>query len=300
MLAAATALALLVAYFGVVAIRTNSAVRHTKPAVLTALTSGSPTNILLTGSDTREGQNGVIPGDSKAGLADVIMILQLRGTSARILSIPRDTRVNLPGYGEQKINASLPLGGPAMAVNAVKSLTGLSIQRYAEIDFEGFMRITDAVGGVTLCLDTAERDEMSGLDLKAGCQLVKGEQALAFVRSRHTEVFENGKWVPDGSGDLGRIKRQQQFMGALTRKLKNPINLVADSWSVGPAIGSAFITDPHFGTFDGMEAGLALVGGSDSLELSSLPTVPANTRGIAFLDVKQPEASQVIARFKEA
>lgn len=292
--------ALLALYYGIVAIRTNAAIRHTKPDVLSALSHDpGPTNVLIVGSDTREGANSLIPGESKAGLADVIMVVQLRGTSARILSIPRDTRVRLAGYGDQKINASLPLGGAPMAVNAVKSVTGLPIHRFAEIDFEGFLRITDAVGGVKLCLEAAERDEFSGLNLKAGCQTVAGEQALAFVRSRHTEVFENGRWVADGTGDLGRIQRQQMFMGALMRELKNPITLTIDAWDLGPAIGSAFITDPDFGPFDGLRSATALVGGSDSMELVALPTVPATSRGIAFLDVKQPEAGQVLAHFKE-
>lgn len=292
-------MAILLIYFVLVAIRTNSAVRHTKPGVVAALSHDSgATNILMMGSDTREGENSVVPGEQKAGLADVIMIVQLRGSTTRILSIPRDTRVQLPGYGDQKINASLPLGGPAMAVNAIKALTGLPIHHFAEIDFEGFMRITNAVGGVEICPETAERDTMSGLDIKAGCQVINGDQALAFVRSRHTELQENGKWVPDGSGDLGRIKRQQMFMGALMRKLRNPITLTEDAWWVGPAIGSAFITDPSLSPVTGLSAARALVGGADSLELESLPTVPSTQRGIAYLELKQPEASQMLSRFK--
>lgn len=293
-------LALTVGYYSAVAWRTNAAVRHTGPEVLAALSAGpGPTNILMLGSDTRAGGNAIIPGESKAGLADVMMIVQIRGGSARILSIPRDTRVKLPGYGDQKINASMPLGGPAMAVNAVKALTGLPIHRFAIIDFEGFIGVTDSVGGVELCLDNAQRDSMSGLNLAAGCQIVNGEQALAFVRSRHTQVLVNGVWTADGTGDIGRIQRQQKFLGALMSKLSTPASITYRAWSLGPALGGAFTTDPNFNVFTSARAARALVGGSDSMELMALPTVPATINGIAYLDPKQPEAQQVINNFRQ-
>lgn len=252
----------------------------------------------MIGSDTRAGGNSMIPGESKAGLADVMMIVQIRGGKARILSIPRDTRVKLPGYGDQKINASMPLGGPSMAVNAVKQLTGLPIHRFAIIDFEGFIGVTDSVGGVELCLDNAQRDSMSGLNLAAGCQVVNGEQALAYVRSRHTQILVNGTWTTDGTGDIGRIQRQQKFLGALMRQLDSPSSMTYRAWGLGPALGGAFTTDPNFGVFDAVKAARAMVSGSDSMELVALPTTPNTVGGIAYLDIKQPEAQQVVNSFK--
>lgn len=293
-------MALIAGYYSAVAWRTNAAVKHTGPEVLAALSADpGPTNILMIGSDTRAGGNSIIPGESKAGLADVMMIVQIRGGSARILSIPRDTRVKLPGYGDQKINASMPLGGPVMAVNAVKALTGLPIHRFATIDFEGFIGVTDSVGGVELCLDNAQRDSMSGLNLAAGCQIVNGEQALAFVRSRHTQILVNGTWTTDGTGDIGRIQRQQKFLGALMNKLSTPASMTYRAWSLGPALASAFTTDPKFSAFTSAKAARAMVGGSDSMELMALPTVPATINGIAYLDPKQPEAQQVINNFRQ-
>lgn len=298
-LAALIVLALIVGYYSAVAWRTNAAVKRTGPEVLAALSADpGPINILIIGSDTREGRNSIIPGESKAGLADVIMIVQINGGTARIMSIPRDIRVKLPGYGDQKINASMPLGGPAMAVNAVKSLTGLPIHRFAAIDFDGFIGVTDSVGGVELCLENAQRDSMSGLNLAAGCQIVNGEQALAFVRSRHTQVLVNGEWRADGTGDIGRIQRQQKFLAALMRELSTPASMTYRAWSLGPALGGAFTTDPNFSAFTATRAARALVGGSDSMELMALPTVPASINGIAYLDLKQPEARQVINTFR--
>lgn len=294
------AVVLTVGYYSAVAWRTNSAVKHTGPEVLAALSADpGPINILMIGSDTRAGGNSIIPGESKAGLADVMMIIQIRGGSARILSIPRDTRVKLPGYGDQKINASMPLGGPVMTVNAVKALTGLPIHRFAIIDFEGFIGVTDSVGGVELCLDNAQRDSMSGLNLAAGCQIVNGEQALAFVRSRHTQILVNGSWTTDGTGDIGRIQRQQKFLGALMNKLSTPASMTYRAWDLGPALGGAFTTDPKFGVLTSARAARAMVGGSDSMELMALPTVPATMNGIAYLDLKQPDAQQVINSFRK-
>lgn len=294
------ALLVVTVYSAIVAVRTQAALKRTGPEVTAQLSRGpGPTTILMTGSDTRSGENDFVPGRAGAGLSDVIMLIQLRGSEARILSIPRDTRVKLPGYGEQKVNAALALGGPSLAVTAVRDLTGIAIHRFAEIDFEGFVRITDSVGGVEICSDFRQRDTMSGLDLPAGCSNVKGEQALAYVRSRHNEQLQNGKWVSDPEGDLGRIKRQQAFMGALIGKAMSPSVAFGNSWSLGPSIASAFTVDPGFSVVDEFKFAWALSGGSESMELHSLPVTPNTIRGIAYLDMKQPEAAEMLRRFKE-
>lgn len=294
-----TILTVILAYYGIVAVRTHNAMKHTSPDVLTALSSDpGPTNILMIGSDTRAGGNSIVPGESKAGLADVMMIVQVRGGTARILSIPRDLRVKLPGFGDQKINASMPLGGPAMAVNAVKQITGLPIHRFAVIDFEGFVGVTDSVGGVELCLEHAQRDPMSGLNLNAGCQLVAGDQALAYVRSRHAQILVDGVWTTDGTGDIGRIQRQQKFLGALVHKLSSPVTMTIGAWNTGPALASAFTVDPRFSMFEAAKFLRILLGGSESMELLALPTVPASAGGVAYLELKQPDAQQVIGNFK--
>jgi LCP family protein required for cell wall assembly len=180
---------------------------------------GSGTNWLIAGSDSRQGlsvaqeheySTGVLQ-TSANGLSDTIMILHIPAGGGRpiLISVPRDSYVNIPGYGMNKINAAFSYGGPALLAKTVQSATGLYINHFMDIGFGGFVNVVNSVGGVRMCLPNAIQDAASGLNLKAGCQVLTGGQALAWVRDRHSFATE----------DLQREQDQRIFLAALLRKM---------------------------------------------------------------------------------
>jgi len=191
----------------------NGQIQH-----VTALSDASPTpgtTYLLAGSDSREGSDLT---DSTAGQrADTIMVLTApeSGTPS-LISIPRDTFVDIPGYGPNKLNASYSFGGPELLVQSVEQLTGLTVDHFVEIGMGGVADLVDAVGGVELCLDYDVDDADSKLDWTAGCHLADGETALAFARMRHADPL----------GDIGRTQRQQQVIKAISAEAATPSLLV--------------------------------------------------------------------------
>lgn len=190
-------------------------------------------NYLLIGSDTRAGANGEYGAVSGARSDTTILAhLSPNRDKAVLISFPRDSWVSLPacpktGGGtaaahDGQFNEAFTIGGPACTVLAVQKLTGIKINHYVQVDFTGFKTMVDALNGVSVCSTTPLRDDESGLRLPAGTSLLKGEQALAYVRARYG--------IGDGS-DLGRIQRQQRFLGAMVRSatstklLVNPVAL---------------------------------------------------------------------------
>ncbi|HEX5569703.1 MAG TPA: LCP family protein [Streptomyces sp.] len=189
----------------------------------------TPLNILLLGSDSRNSARNVELGGARNDvgrkpLADVQMLLHVsadRG-SMSVLSIPRDTQVTIPRCTDpdsgtvheqtvNKINASLQHGGPGCTVATWMELTGIPIDHFMMIDFAGVVDMADAVGGVPVCVDNNVHDRRSGLRLKEGTSVVKGERALQWLRTRHG--------FGDGS-DIGRAKAQHMYMNAMVRQLK--------------------------------------------------------------------------------
>lgn len=176
---------------------------------------------LLAGSDSRA--DGAVADDTAGQRTDTIMLLTAPGQGTpSLVSIPRDTYVEIPGHGFNKLNASFSLGGAPLLVETVEGLTGMKVDHYVEIGMGGVQELVDAVGGVELCLDYDVQDELSGLSWTAGCHEVDGTTALAFARMRYS----------DPQGDIGRGQRQQQLIGAVTRKVArtstvlNPIRQV--------------------------------------------------------------------------
>ena len=133
-----------------------------------------------------------------------------------MLSLPRDSWVDIPGYGQNKLNQAFSLGGPALLQQTVEQATGIHLDHYAEIGFGGFANVVDAVGGVEMCLDEPLDDPMAGIKLQAGCQELDGPTALGYVRSRYTSA----------QGDLDRVERQRKFLAALSNKIKSPGTLL--------------------------------------------------------------------------
>ena len=208
---------------------------------LTDDASGSIMNVLLVGSDSRENTSGYIAeatGKGDAGTSgqrsDTIMVLHIDPSQqkAAIMSIPRDLYIPIPGTGgKDKVNTAFSIGGPQLLIRTIKEALGIDINHYVEVDFTGFERIVDTIGGVNVYADYPARDEMTGLDIpKAGCIELDGYQALAYVRSRYYETYEGGRWVPGSNSDIDRIARQQDFIRRIMKKavaagLGNPLTL---------------------------------------------------------------------------
>jgi LCP family protein required for cell wall assembly len=199
-------------------------------------------NFLVIGSDTRAGGNAKYGRGltGQGARSDTIIMLHLspRGEQAIGVSFPRDSVVHIPSCKKGnvviparvgQINESFNNGGASCTIKTIESLTQVRIDHFVQVDFAGFKSVINALGGVEICLPHAVNDPKSKLRLAAGRHVVKGEQALAYVRVRYGFVDANGQ--ADGS-DLNRIKRQQQFMGAVVRKatstelLTNPSRLL--------------------------------------------------------------------------
>jgi LCP family protein required for cell wall assembly len=185
-------------------------------------------NILIVGSDSRgdlkagEGTQGTGDNFVTGQRADTVILAHLYGDSdqAQLVSFPRDSWVQIPEYTdpktgevveahEGKLNSSFFEGGPPLLIQTISQLTGLYVDHYMQVDFDGFQAIVNKLDGVEVCLPKAAKEKDSGIDLPAGRSVIKGDQALAFVRQR--------KGLPNG--DIDRIKRQQQFIGAIVRKV---------------------------------------------------------------------------------
>ncbi|MBM3706796.1 MAG: hypothetical protein FJW69_00425 [Actinobacteria bacterium] len=165
----------------------------------------APSTILLLGIDTRDAEND-------KGRADTIMLLHINPLEkiAYLLSIPRDTLVDIPGHGKDKINAAYAYGGEELMIKTVSSFLDAQINHYATIDFEGFVKLIDALGGVDINIERPIEDPKSGAYFSAGNHHFTGEQALSFTRSRATEF-----------GDIGRIQRQQLVFKELIKQKLN-------------------------------------------------------------------------------
>jgi len=185
-----------------------------------ARVKGKALNFLLVGSDSRDGMTKeelkraateFTPGRR----SDTMILIHLSASREHVtlVSFPRDAYVEIPAHKGKpahfgKINTAFSAGGPVLAIKTVEKLTNVRVDHYIEVNFAGFQRLVDAVDGVEVCLPRAVKEPLSGINLPAGRSTVKGHQALAFVRQRHG--------LP--AGDLDRIKRQQQFMGALMKR----------------------------------------------------------------------------------
>jgi LCP family protein required for cell wall assembly len=271
--------------------------------------AGQPMNVLLVGSDTRStlskadqrryGSTAAVSGQR----SDTILILHIdpKAKKASILSIPRDLWVTIPGTTKQtKINGTFT-NGPELLINTIKESLGISIDHYAEVDFEGFRGIVNAIAPVYVYFPAPARDNLSGLHQKtAGCIPMWGDAALSYVRSRHYELYENGRWREDPTADLGRIQRQQDFIRrvmktAIKKGARNPITLarLIDRSVQTVTLDQAFSADDvrriatRFRSLD-----------PDQVEMQTLPVVNSTARdGQSIVLLKQPDARELLDRF---
>ena len=190
----------------------------------------SPNNILLLGSDRR-------PGEKDRGRADTIMLMRYGGGKAARLSIPRDTEVNIPGHGSSKVNAAYAIGGTSLMVETLKQYLGIEINHVVEIDFKGFPKFVDALGGVNMTFGKCivSRFEGRTVHFRRGEHHLNGKQALDVVRIRKNRCDPS-------QSDLTRARRQQQFLEAVKGKIVSPLTFPRWPW-VGWSAPRAIVSD---------------------------------------------------------
>ncbi|TCO43971.1 LytR family transcriptional attenuator [Kribbella antiqua] len=178
------------------------------------------TTYLMVGSDDREDltpaeRAKLHVGNKNYGpqRTDTIMLMHVPESGPTVLiSIPRDSAVEIPGIrGESKINAAFNKG-PATLIETIENATHLRIDHYVNVGFGGFASIIDSVGGIKMCLPKAMKDKQAHINLPAGCQKLNGVNALGYVRSRHA----------DNKNDFGRVERQREMVGAVAAKASSP------------------------------------------------------------------------------
>ncbi|MEU6485105.1 LCP family protein [Streptomyces sp. NPDC046887] len=228
------------------------------------------TTYLIVGSDSREGMSAeekkkLHTGSAEGKRTDSMMILAACGGGNTMVSLPRDSDVEIPKFvGSEsgktfpaqgrrvKLNAAYAEDGPELLVRTVEHNTGLRIDHYAEIGFAGFANIVDALGGVEMDIPKAFKDEKSGADFQAGKQELNGEQALAFVRTRYAFA----------ESDLARTKNQQKFLSALASQAATPGTII-NPFKLYPTMGAGLdtlIVDKDMSLFDLAEMFFAMKG----------------------------------------
>ena len=234
-------------------------------------------NILLIGSDTRDFEGGEAFGEAAGQRADTTILMHLAADRSRVqfISIPRDSMVQIPdctledgsvvegGFGQ--FNSAFAIGGAACTFRTVESVTGVSIDHYAIVNFAGFKDIVTALGGVRVCLPEAVEDPASGLDLPAGETVVDGDQALSYVRARK---------IGNGS-DTQRIERQQAFLSSVVQEVTSSGLLLRPDRLIGvlDAGTRSLTTDPELASVPALTR-IALSVQSLPAENATFVTVP--------------------------
>jgi LCP family protein required for cell wall assembly len=267
--------------------------------------SGLPFNLLVVGSDSRESlddADGSRYGDVGGQRNDTTLVVRVEPARKRIsmLSIPRDLVVPIAGAGENRINAAFT-GGPGQLVRTIEQNFGIPIHHYVLVDFDGFRAIVDALGGIDVRFPYPSRDFKSGLNVpEAGCHRLGGGRALALARSRYFAYQVDGIWRSDPWADLGRIRRQQAFLQALTKAaldkgLTNPVRANA---FVGSLVHEV-TKDSALRVGDAIRTGAAFRSFSPSkLVTYTLPVTVATDHPLGdVLLLKQPDAQTVVDRF---
>ena len=198
-----------------------------------------PLNILVMGSDTREGKGNDIDNQAGGGGSDTTILFHLSADRSRAygISIPRDSMVDrpacdhgaIPAASYQQWNTAFALGGPGCTIQQFEQLTGVRLDHYITVDFNGFQGMVDAVGGVEVCIPETIDDREHGIYLEAGTREISGRQALSYVRQRYA--------VGDGS-DIGRMKRQQAFIASMANKVVSAGTL-ASPWRLYKFLNAA-------------------------------------------------------------
>ncbi len=234
--------------------------------------------------------------------SDTMMVLHADGDASYVVSFPRDLMVDVPGLGRQKINAAFNKG-PQLVIDTLAQDFNVPINHYLEVNFKSFEDIVNAVGSVPVWIPQQMRDQFSGLgpfQYGPGCYNLDGAASLAYVRARHLEYYENGRWVDaSGRSDIDRIERQQDFIKRLGRIA---VLKATDDPSIAPDLADHLIpqltADQSFDRESFNELVRAFMGLSEDdgsgPTFETLPWMMGDSAG-SFLLEKQPEADAVLA-----
>lgn len=213
------------------------------------------TTYLMVGSDSRAGlskeeREEFATGNPSSQLSDTIMLLHTGDGPNLLVSIPRDSIVDIPGRGSSKINAAYSWGGPQLLVRTIEQNTGIRIDDYVEIGLGGVAGVVDAVGGIEICPTENMKDPLAGLDVEKGCQNADGKTALAYSRSRHTS----------GIGDIARVKHQREVVAAVGDEVLSPWTFInpVRYWSLAMAVPDFFAFGEGMGPVQAGRWGMAM------------------------------------------
>jgi LCP family protein required for cell wall assembly len=249
-----------------------------KEVLVTPPTKEEPYYVLLLGSDSRT------PG-SYSGRSDTIILARIDPEipQATLLSIPRDTEIQLEGHGTQKINAAYAYGREAGAIQAVSALCDVDIAHYVEIDFEGVIGLVNTLGGVTV--NVPVYTELNGISLEPGEQMLNGEQALVFSRCRNYP-----------SGDFQRVVNQRILIQAVAKEV-----LAADPISLPGLVEQlAACMKSDLSSMDAVALLLKLRNmDSDTMYMETIPSYNNFHDGISYVAVQEPEFSEMMERIKK-
>lgn len=219
------------------------------------------TTYLLVGSDSRanlseEERKELGTGNASGQRTDTIMLLHTGDGPNLLMSIPRDSLVEVPGYGTTKINAAYAFGGPKLLTRTIEQSTGIRVDEYVEIGLGGLAGVVDAVGGIEICPTQAMKDPLAKLDIEKGCQEADGATALGYARSRHTSNI----------GDIDRVKHQREVVAAVGDEVMSPWTFVnpVRYWRLWNAVPEFFAFGEGMGPFGAGRWAMAMT----SVELS--------------------------------
>ncbi|MCS7201347.1 MAG: LCP family protein [Dictyoglomus sp.] len=219
---------------------------------------------------------GVDERKEDIGRSDTIIFISfnLKDKKVDLLSIPRDTRVLIPGFGYDKINHAYHYGGVDLAVRTVEEFLGVSINYYAKMNFQQFEKLIDAIGGVDIEIEKpmyyVDRTDKLYIRLKPGKHHLNGKEALGYVRFRH-----------DPLGDLGRIERQQKFLKALYSQMKDKVSLINLPQYIN-LVGSTIETNISF--YEALFLASKFINiENQNIRMTMMPGNPDNINGISYV-----------------
>lgn len=233
--------------------------------------------LLLAGTDQRA---------DEASRSDTIMYAALRPVDRKIemVSIPRDSLVEIPDYGEGKVNSALAYGGMSLLADTVENLVDNPVDHTVLINFSSFESIIDAMGGITINVEQDMYLPEEGIDLKAGEQKLDGHDALAYVR-----------WRGDGTGDIGRMERQHIFMQAMSEKVRHltPWRAVMTMWTVSHEI------ETDMSTLDLLKLAWDFIGMSgDALEVQNFTYETPYIDGVSYVQLDEQSVNETLQLMK--
>jgi LCP family protein required for cell wall assembly len=275
-----------------------------KGGEMTLLVVGSDSRARVKGADAQSFCKTATCADQKGPEhSDSILLVHMSAASgkASLLSIPRDLYVPIATTKRRdRINTAFSISPDAL-IQTIKANLGIAVNHYVIVDFIGFRDIVTAMGGVDVPFATPARDQVSGLQVDhPGCVKLDGDNALAYVRSRHYEFLDATGWHPDPTGDIGRMQRQQDFV----RRVAHKASSIRDPFTLNDLVARG-VHDVRVDSGLSMSTALGLVRRfhslpPDSLQSFTIPTDPMTVHGADVLRMHEPEAHAVVAQFLQA